>query len=63
VEVFVEHAVGSAGNPMSDAALDAKFLDLAQGVLPVAQARRAIELCRGVEGLARAAEVAESCAA
>jgi 2-methylcitrate dehydratase PrpD len=63
VEVFVEHAVGSAGNPMSDAALDAKFLDSAEGVLPAAQARRVIALCRGVEALPGAAEIAVSCVA
>jgi 2-methylcitrate dehydratase PrpD len=62
VEVFVEHAVGSAENPMSDAALDAKFLDLADGVLPGAQARRVIALCRGVEALPSAAEIAVNCA-
>jgi 2-methylcitrate dehydratase PrpD len=63
VEVFVEHAVGSARNPMSDGALDAKFLDLAEGVLPSSQARKVIELCRGVETLPAAAEIAINCAA
>lgn len=62
VEVFVEHAVGSASNPMSDAALDAKFMDLANGVIPAAQARRAIELCRTVESLGSAAQIAVRCA-
>jgi 2-methylcitrate dehydratase PrpD len=63
VEVFVEHAVGSARNPMSDAALDAKFLDLAEGVLPAWQARKVIELCRGIETLPAAAEIAINCTA
>ncbi len=58
VEVFVEHAVGSVDNPMSDAQLEAKFLDLADGVLPAAQARQLVDLCRGVERLASAAEIA-----
>jgi 2-methylcitrate dehydratase PrpD len=63
MEVFVEHAVGSAGNPMPDAALEAKFLDLAEGVLPASQSRRVIELCREVEKLPGAAEIAVNCAA
>jgi 2-methylcitrate dehydratase PrpD len=63
VEVFVEHAVGSAGNPMSDAALDAKFLELAEGVLPAPQARKVIELCRGIETLPAAGDIARNCAA
>jgi 2-methylcitrate dehydratase PrpD len=62
VEAFVEHAVGSARNPMSDAALEAKFLDLAAGVLPVSQARKVRDLCRGVETLSSAAEIAVNCA-
>ena len=39
------------------AALDAKFLDLAAGVLPDAQARKVMDLCRGVETLPSAAEI------
>ena len=63
VEVFVEHAVGSARNPMSDTALNAKFLDLAERVLPVAQARRVISLCRDVGALKSAADIAVNCRA
>jgi 2-methylcitrate dehydratase PrpD len=62
VEVFVEHAVGSAANPMSDAALEAKFFDLADGVLPATQSRELIDLCRRVETLSSAAGIAASCA-
>ena len=47
----IENAVGSLEKPMSDAALDAKFADLAEGVLPRDRARRLMEMCRGVEGL------------
>jgi 2-methylcitrate dehydratase PrpD len=49
VEKFVEHAVGSLEQPMSDADLDTKVRDLCDGVLPAAQTRRLIELCRTIE--------------
>jgi 2-methylcitrate dehydratase PrpD len=45
----IEHAVGSLEKPMSDAALEAKFLDLADGILPPAQARALIQKCRAIE--------------
>jgi 2-methylcitrate dehydratase PrpD len=48
---FVEHVVGSLERPLSDAALEAKALDLMQGVLPDAQARALLGLCWTVEGL------------
>ena len=34
----IEHAIGSLEKPMSDAALEAKFADLAEGILAKAQA-------------------------
>jgi len=60
LEKYVENALGSVKNPMSDAALDAKFLDLADGVLPQSQARRLLDLCRSVEKLDSAAEIARA---
>ncbi|HEY2435090.1 MAG TPA: MmgE/PrpD family protein [Vicinamibacterales bacterium] len=51
LERFIEHAVGSVEQPLSDAALDAKVIDLCEGVLPDGQARRLIEMCRGIERL------------
>ncbi len=36
-EKFIENAVGSVRNPMTDAMLEAKFLDLSGGVLPQSQ--------------------------
>ena len=57
----IEHAIGSLEKPMSDAALDAKFMDLADGILPPDQARALIGKCRAIEqqddagSLARAA--------
>ena len=41
-ETFVEHATGTVGNPMTDAAMEAKFLANAS---PVIGADRAGELC------------------
>ena len=42
---------------MSDAALEAKFSDLADGVIPAAKARRVMDLCWGVDKLASAGEI------
>jgi len=60
LEKYVEHAIGSLENPLSDAALELKFLDLADGVLPSAQARRVLDLCWNVEKLESAAELAQA---
>jgi 2-methylcitrate dehydratase PrpD len=60
LEQYVEHAVGSLQRPMSDAALEAKFADLADGVLPKSQARKLMDLCWGVEKLPSAAELAKA---
>ena len=62
LEKSVEKVIGSIENPMSDAALDVKFLDLTSGVLPLAQARKLLELCWNVEKLAGAAEIAKAAA-
>jgi 2-methylcitrate dehydratase PrpD len=63
LEKFVQHAVGSLENPMSDSALEAKFLDLADGVLPNEQARKLLDLCWGMEKLAGAAEIPKAASA
>jgi len=60
LEKFIEHAIGSVEQPMSDAALEAKFTDLADGILPRDQVRRLIELCWKIDGLPSAAEVARA---
>jgi len=62
LESFIAEAVGSVKNPMSDAALEAKFRDLAEGVLPAERTRRLIDLCRSVERLADAGDVARAAA-
>jgi 2-methylcitrate dehydratase PrpD len=58
VSQFVEHVVGSLERPMSDAGLEAKALDLMNGVLPDAQARALLDLCWNVESLPGAAALA-----
>ncbi len=60
VTVDVEHCQGSAGNPMSDADLEAKFRGLAGGVLDETQISTALERCRGVEKIADAALLAQA---
>ena len=62
LEQFIEHAIGSMENPMTDAALEAKFTDLADGVLPAARARRLLELCWKAEALSSAADIAKAAA-
>jgi 2-methylcitrate dehydratase PrpD len=57
---FIEHAVGSRLNPMSDAQLDDKFAGLAEGVLPPAQASRLRELCWNVWDLPDVGEIGRS---
>jgi 2-methylcitrate dehydratase PrpD len=63
LEQVIEHVVGSVERPMSDADLDRKFLDLADGVLPELRARRLLDLCRTVDRLPRAGELASAAAA
>ena len=55
---FVEHVVGSLERPMSDKDLEAKFMGLADGVLPPDQTRRLMDLCWNVENLPSAGELA-----
>jgi 2-methylcitrate dehydratase PrpD len=56
----IEHAIGSVEAPMSDAALEAKFRDLADGILPAPQVRSLIDACWNVERLPDAAAVARA---
>jgi hypothetical protein len=50
----IENAIGSTANPLSDKALETKFLDLADGILPRAQAERLMQRCWSIESLADA---------
>jgi len=56
----IEHAVGSSEVPMSDSSLEAKFADLADGILPKPQIARLMEACWNVEKLPSAAAVAKA---
>jgi 2-methylcitrate dehydratase PrpD len=60
--VFVEHAVGSVQNPMSDRMIEDKFRGLSDGILPLGQSDRLIDLCWGAAELADAGEIARSAA-
>jgi 2-methylcitrate dehydratase PrpD len=62
LEKFIEHAAGSAKNPMTDAQLEAKFSGLAEGILPSGRVRRLIDLCWKIESAGQAAEVARAAA-
>ena len=59
----IENAVGSLEKPLSDAALEAKFSDLADGVLPKAKAQKLMQLCWDVEQAADAGAIAAAASA
>jgi 2-methylcitrate dehydratase PrpD len=56
----IEHSIGSVEKPMSDADLERKFKDLAEGILPPEQTAKVMELCWKVEGLASAGDIARA---
>jgi 2-methylcitrate dehydratase PrpD len=58
--IFVEHAVGSVENPMSDRMIEDKFDSLADGVLSRHQARSIVDLCWRVDELADSGEIART---
>ena len=60
LEKFIEHVVGSVERPMSDADLEAKFLGLADGVLPQPRARESDASVLGVERFPAAGALAEA---
>jgi 2-methylcitrate dehydratase PrpD len=60
LEQSVERVVGSVERPMSDADLDRKFLDLADGAIAVPQARKLLDLCRNIDRLPKAGELASA---
>jgi 2-methylcitrate dehydratase PrpD len=63
LDKFIEHAIGSVEHPMTDAALEAKFTDLAGGILPRDRVRRLIDLCWKIDDLRGADEVAKAATA
>lgn len=56
---YIEHAIGSVEVPMTDAQLEAKFADLAEGILPGPMIRRVMDACWTIEALPSAAEIAK----
>ncbi len=61
-ELFVEHARGSSGRPLSDAELEAKFRGLAAEALAPAQIDRALNICRSLDTCAEVCELARAVA-
>ncbi|WP_454253330.1 MmgE/PrpD family protein [Pseudomonas sp. Marseille-Q7302] len=57
---YIQHAIGSVEVPMTDEQLEAKFSDLAVGILPRQQTQVLMETCWKVEQLADAGEVARA---
>ena len=57
VHVFVEHAIGSLKNPMTDANLEAKFRGLADPVLGARQTRELINACWAVGSASTVASI------
>ena len=62
-EKYIEHAVGSARNPMTDAQLEAKVSGLTEGVLPRDRTRRVMDLCWHVADLRDVAQLAQAASA
>ncbi len=56
------HGIGSASNPMSDADLERKFLDLATPVIGQARGREMVDKTWGIEGLADAGDLSRAAA-
>jgi 2-methylcitrate dehydratase PrpD len=54
----IESAIGSVDKPLSDAALEAKFTDLAEGILPRPQTDRLMRLCWDIAAAPDAGAVA-----
>lgn len=60
LEKYIEHAIGSVQRPMSDAQLEAKFSDLADGILAPDRIRRLMDVCWTIETQPDAALIARS---
>jgi 2-methylcitrate dehydratase PrpD len=60
---FIEHAVGSQDQPMTDAQLEDKFTGLAEEILPSDRTRRLMDLCWKVWDLEDAGEIGRAGAA
>ncbi|WP_407155801.1 MmgE/PrpD family protein [Bradyrhizobium sp. STM 3557] len=56
---YIEHAIGSVEVPMTDKQLEAKFSDLAEGIIPADTIRRVMDACWNIENLPSAADIAK----
>ncbi len=63
LDQFVEHAVGSVENPMTDSQLEAKFKDLVAGIIPAGKVQYLIDLCWKAETLKNAGDIARAATA
>ncbi len=61
-EVHIPHASGTVDNPMSDAAIEAKFLGNATPAIGADRARRVIDLAWRLDTLADVREITQACA-
>ena len=60
LEKSIQHAIGSSEAPMTDHDLEAKFTDLAEGILTSEQTRKLISLCWSVEKLSNVGDLAKA---
>lgn len=60
LERMVKHPVGSLEHPMSDRDLEAKFVDLTDGILDKSRQKKLIELCWDLENLVDAGVIARA---
>jgi 2-methylcitrate dehydratase PrpD len=58
LDKFIEHAAGSANNPLTDRQLEAKFDELAQGILPAPRVKQLIDFCWNLGHAPDAAQLA-----
>ena len=60
LEKYIDQAIGSVKNPMSDKDLETKFTGLADGILPPDQVRTVMDLCWKIATLPAASALAQA---
>ena len=60
-EVFIEHATGTIGHPMSDADLERKFVSNAEPVVGAKRAAKMVQLMGSLESLPEMSALWELC--
>jgi 2-methylcitrate dehydratase PrpD len=63
IQKRIEHALGSAKNPMTDSQLESKFIGLTEGVLSPSRSRKLMELSWNFAKLPRISELARAASA